>query len=75
MQTSVEEMIVKIESEVNALQFQLFTETGSTASSLQITAGSSNATTESASDALLSDLKISTFNKDAIEAVVENIMN
>merc|ERR1712128_352671 len=73
LKTSVEEMIVKIESEVSALQFQLFTETGSTASSLQITAGSANATTESASDALLSDLKISTFNKDAIEAVVENI--
>merc|ERR1711892_138807 len=53
LKTSVEEMIVKIESEVSALQFQLFTETGSTASSLQITAGSANATTESASDALL----------------------
>ena len=66
-------MIVKIESEVSALQFQLFTETGSTASSLQITAGSSKATTESASNALLADLKISTLNKAAIESVLENI--
>jgi len=73
LKMSVEEMIVKIESEVSALQFQLFTETGSTASSLQITAGSSSATKESASNALLADLKISTLNKESIEAVVENI--
>merc|ERR1711892_22129 len=73
LKTSVEEMIIKIESEVSALQFQLFTETGSTASSLQITAGSANATTESASDALLADLKISTLNQAAIESVLENI--
>merc|ERR1719495_947110 len=73
LKTSVEEMITKIESEVSALQFQLFTETGSTASSLQITAGSSKATTESASNALLADLKISTLNKAAIESVLENI--
>lgn len=73
LKTSVEEMITKIESEVSALQFQLFTETGSTASSLQITAGSSNATKESASDALLADLKVTTLNKAAIESVLENI--
>jgi len=73
LKTSVEDMIVKIESEVSAIQFQLFTETGSTASSLQITAGSSEATVESASDSLLADLKITTLNKIAIEAVVENI--
>ena len=66
-------MIVKIESEVSALQFQLFTETGSTASSLQITAGSASATKESASNALLADLKISTLNQAAVTSVLENM--
>ena len=66
-------MIEEITVSISSLQFQLFSETGSTASSLQITAGSSDATKASAADAVLVDLSAATLNKGAIEAVIADL--
>merc|ERR1712106_803598 len=47
--------------------------TGSTATSIQITAGSSEATKASAADAILADLSVATLNKGCMEAVAADL--
>merc|ERR1712106_250199 len=73
LKTSVETMIEKITVSISSLQFQLFSETGSTATSIQITAGSSEATKASAADAILADLSVATLNKGCMEAVAADL--